>query len=481
MARLRLSHGFGVDARDTRFRVSAFGGGVSNIILSRPIVDAEGAVVNPDPTGTAEITLATVMLLAVGSVENPNPTGTSTIDLTVPTVDASGIGGSPTLLSVDFTTQSVSPLTFERSGSGYSVQDSETTLLLSGGFTSSNVARFGRHLAALPLMLVFEETRANRTRQSSAYDQSGWDFNGGNGATRTSGQTGPDGAASAWTLTSISGQWCIGESTGTGTAASQTFSAWHKAPSGSAGTGLVAYRMSDFVRSPCNTAVTTAWKRIHGLAANSLGSGFGVTVCDGRDFSASGGLTAGARNFDTFGVQREDGLFPTEHIPTTTAAVTRNGERLFYATASTLLASDASHRPYYDLYPKGSSGQYLADMRLWYYDANNHAEVVFSTGAVKITIAGSAYTTPVAMTWAADDHVEIWLPAGGGSVATEVKYRVNGGSWTILSTGSPPTQADVPFSTSALDVLCGPGATQQFTARVKTYEVYEAGSAPAGA
>jgi hypothetical protein len=383
------------------------------------------------------------------------------------------------LFSADFTMQSVGGgsvssygLSFERASSGYSVRTGTSTVATGGTISSNDVPRFGHVLDADPIALVLEEARTNVITHSNDYSNAFWSVT----ATRTAGKTDPAGGTNASRIQAASGSFFLGETAASGSSANWSASAWFRSDSGTQSPNANLYRPTAG-RVGSSVSFSTAWGRA-AISATGV-SDFGSYVpVDGRDWSAIGGLVAGAHDVHVYGAQRETAKFTSELINTSGASLTRAGERLYRSTGSSLLTATGALRFYAKLRPKGSSAQYASDMRFWHVDANNHAEVVASTGAVKITIGGTAYTAAVAATWAANDLVEFWLAAGGGSLATVVKYRVNGGSVTTLSTSSPPTQAAITIS-STCDLLCN-GTSNQFTSRVERIECYPNGSAPVG-
>jgi hypothetical protein len=82
------------------------------------------------------------------------------------------------------------------------------------------------------------------------------------------------------------------------------------------------------------------------------------------------------------------------------------------------------------------------------------------------------------MSWSTGDLVELWVAAGGGT-ACDVKYRVNGGAVTTLSTGSPTAFGAITVA-GALDLLCN-GTSNQFTAWVRRIRTFRSDSAPSWA
>lgn len=185
------------------------------------------------------------------------------------------------------------------------------------------------------------------------------------------------------------------------------------------------------------------------------------------------GIVAGARDVIVDCQQCEDNsMWASEYIPTSGGTATRAGERLFYPNGATWI-DKGRLSIYVSLEPKGSSSQYVNNMRIASFDALNYCGVNAISHAIECVVGGVMYTTPLALSWAAGDLLEIWIEFGGGVLATKVEYRVNGGSWTIVSTGLPPTQAAI-VATGAIDLFCS-GTTLQFSAWLRGIQVFQSG------
>ncbi len=198
---------------------------------------------------------------------------------------------------------------------------------------------------------------------------------------------------------------------------------------------------------------------------------------DGRDWSAFGGIVAGTRDQDVWRANFQQGSFVVDSIFTTAQIVT-TGDNLNLTNGSMWRDPSGRISFYCKMYPKGSLSQYTATMRFFTIDANNYAEVSNTTGKVTCTVGGVAYTTATAASWSAFDLVEWYIAFGGGSLATVVEYRINGGVWTKLSTGVPPTQAAITVSGS-IDVMCV-GTSNQFSCVLQNITIYRAGYGPVG-
>jgi hypothetical protein len=91
-----------------------------------------------------------------------------------------------------------------------------------------------------------------------------------------------------------------------------------------------------------------------------------------------------------------------------------------------------------------------------------------------VKIGGQSSTTD-AITWAQYDVLELFV-AGGGSLPTVVKWRVNGGATTTCAIGGTTTLGALSIA-SALDLLCST-TTLQFSAWVQTINAYRGTAAP---
>jgi hypothetical protein len=386
--------------------------------------------------------------------------------------------GLPPLAVLDFTAltagalASLPGLSFERASSA-TVQTGTSTLVTAG--IGSNVARAGRLLDAHNVGWLLEEARTNLVHDCRALDAASW--SAGTGTLTVSYANGPDGSAlSADRFVTTSGGFSPIRALGSQTATIAA-SAWLRHPTASG-----QYQLAQFINASTGAVATgtadTTWRRVACTRAWVAQSPVFVPS-DGENLTGiAGGLAAGIRDMVVDLSQCEVGGFASSAIVTSGGTATRAGERGYRATGADYVDNGRVTMVSRSR-PLGSSSQYANDMYLWRTAADTHARVSASTGAVIVTVGGSAYTTPVAMTWAALDLVEIVVAAGGGVLPTLVKYRVNNGSWTTLSTGTPPTQAAI-AAAGALDVMSN-GTAGQFSAVHERAEFHRAGVLPAWA
>jgi hypothetical protein len=391
-----------------------------------------------------------------------------------------------TLFDADFTTQTPGYLTdlakfglvYSRLSSGYSVRTGTSTVLTGGSITGASIPSIGRDADADLPGLVIEEGRTNYVANSRDHAAGGW-FSGTGTYTYTADYAaGPDGSVladrSQVSSNSYSYQW---SPTGAAPGA-YCVSTWHKQGSGGAN-GAALFRVDGTTYSVIYTGTEpSVWTRTSLNQTTTATNAMLWFISYGFDTTIVGGsLGAGSRDTLNDMEQVEQGSFPTQFILTSGATASRASPRVTKTVGSTLLDTTGALRFYLECRPCGSSAQYTSDLQLWRVDANNHAEIDYTTLSIKVTIAGTTYTTPVAMSWARGDILRIWV-AAGGSVATEVKYSTNTGSPINMSTGSPPTFGAITIS-GALD-LWQNNTANVLSAYMMRQRFYKAAKKPAG-
>lgn len=390
-------------------------------------------------------------------------------------------GGIVPLWEADFTTQAAGSgsvasygLSFARASDGFSVQTGTSTVVLVSG---NDTPRYGRALDAHSVGLVIEHTFGHSVlTDSRQITAASWNGAGASGTHTANYANGPDGAALADRSELTGDQFGRFRQSALGTG-SFTYSEWIRHTSASSGQ-VQGYLYNGTAVAAFVMAPTNAWQRFAASSTQSNNVASQIMPVTVQDLTGSGGINPSAADVLTDLHQWEPGLYTTEAVPTSGVGLTRAGERLYHPTASALVSGGRIGFEYVGR-PKGSSSQYAADMVLAITDVSNFIRISASTRAITVRVAGVDYTTPGTMTWAAGDLLEVWVEAGGGSLPTAVKYRVNAGGATVLSTGSPPTQGT--FATpGALDLCCN-GTASQFTSRVEKIRTYAAGVRPAWA
>jgi hypothetical protein len=387
--------------------------------------------------------------------------------------------GPTPLWAADFT--SLTPGSVSLAGYGLSFSRASTATVQINATTVTtgiavDAARAGRLSASDFVGYVHERQSINRVADSVNLSSANWTAFFGS-VTRTAGYAvSPDGTSNGTRCEAPSGV-ALAETAASGSFTRMSGFVWLRAPTGTSQGGSHVYYVAPATRSFDTATRSTTWEKWTSSTSHVANTSSYHSVADGRDFSGSGGLAAGARDIVVWGAQREELAYSTEYIPTSGSAVTRSMDRLYRSVGNDLinlgrLSLEINCRP-----KASTAGYHLMDPYLWYYDANNNARVVYSTGAVVVRIGGVDYTTPVAMSWAANDALDIYI-AAGGSIATDVRYRVNGGSRTVLTTGTPTSFGSLNF-TGALEIMCSSAdSAKSLTAWITRLAAYNLGERP---
>jgi hypothetical protein len=215
--------------------------------------------------------------------------------------------------------------------------------------------------------------------------------------------------------------------------------------------------------------------RIWNTAASSLG---GYLPDDGRNQVAEGGLPAGARDCVIDFMQDEQGTFETEAIVTTGAAASRAFDRLFHPTGSQLLVN-GSVRFETSFRPKGSFADYPGLVsRIWTgIDSGIQAFIANTTHQLVVASNGSTFLVfPVAMSWAKNDLLDLWMVVGNG--VPLAKYRVNGGPAIDLGN---PSGSFGPLTSPSTFEFFSDGSDSALSVRVMSIAMYGGSFSPAWA
>jgi hypothetical protein len=360
-----------------------------------------------------------------------------------------------------------SGLSFSRASSGYSVQTGTTTVATSGGFTSNDAPRCGRRLDADPIGAVIEESRTNQIQRSADIWNAYWTSFGG--ATNAGTMTAPDGTSGGAGIISdaTSGAYGMRYVTINMSGITHITSSWSRYVSGS-----VAAMSTNDSPFPIGYGTTSgAWERFS--PGSVLGGGGSQLVCLGGGGNPLNIANTGVAAF--WGMQLEAGAWMSELIPTSGATATRAGERLYLASAVSYVASGRLGFEV-SLRPKASPANYAGAIRLW-TRSTDYAEIS-TAGALTISIGGSTNTTAAAsFAWTAYDTVQIFIGAGGSS-ASVVSYRVNGGS-VVHPTVTGSALGSVSTG-GALDLLCS-STSSQFSAWVTRLAFWKGAAKPSWA
>ncbi len=355
--------------------------------------------------------------------------------------------------------------TFFRASGGGSVQTSATTVVTAG--LTNDVPRYGYDGACRGLVIECARTDlALRSREMLTAD--GWLLGPGMTADFIAG---PDGGSTGDRANVASGATSNYQTVSVTNAIKYVAGAWFRHASGS-GTGQFVLNTG---ASPADSfAVTSAWaRRTKNFTASATASVSYIPV-DGRDWTGSGGTTAGARDIVCDLHQVEAGAYPTEAIVTTTATATRAGERLNVAAAKIVSASRVEIQ--IDLYAKGAATEYAGDgahVYLLFTDASNYIRIDTATRRLQVAVAGATWSPVTALTWARGDRVTFRVAAGGGSIASRASYSVNGGAYTDLGT----TAAQGTWPATASDV-CSAATASQLSCWLRSVTTYVPGGMP---
>ena len=332
----------------------------------------------------------------------------------------------PPFWEIDFTgraagysTTAPSGLLYSRASCGDSVQTGTSTAVICP--TQADLMKFGRANDAWDAGLLIEGPCTNEVPNPRNLAAASWLIPP---TSLDAAQPNPFGTSGGSYRIAISGTSVFREvaySAGTSTAWTQSQWVLGAAPNAN----LVANGATQ--RFGTTAGSVGAWGRIAVSGSVPLGSSI-ANVVDARDQTASGGLTAGARDVYVDAVQREARAYATSFVP----SGTRNGALLqlpALTRGSGRISLDLRLRP------MGARTAYSATTYLWYVDASNYAAFVPSTGVLTIAIGGATNTVTLPA-WAQYDLLDLYVGAGGG-VATLVKYRLNGGATvTLVVTGS---------------------------------------------
>lgn len=237
---------------------------------------------------------------------------------------------------------------------------------------------------------------------------------------------------------------------------------------------------------------TSTWKRTQMVTASAGSNGTHQYVPNVTfDKSAIGGAgSASSRDYVVDLHQVELGKYATEAIITTTGSVTRNADRLYHTNDSVFQATNGTYN-YVGFEIKFVAKSARADLEGANVSlfANNGASgaaigatINVSTGMLSVQVGTVSQISNVAITWAKDDVVEIWIETGANTT-TVAKYRVNGGAVTNLTSASPQTQSPA-LAGNTLDFFgpAGGGTTSGIVAcRAQRISAYKYNKRPSWA
>lgn len=341
---------------------------------------------------------------------------------------------------------SAAGVTLTRS-SAATVQTSASTVVTAGiGVDDPRVGNAGYGPG-----LVVEESRVN-------YDPYGrgasWGGSAGSFATQTYPYgVGPDGNALSWRHQVASGGFSRYMSASTSVLSPPyTSSLWLRSPDGG---GALVNQIDYWDVSGHRVAAPTteAWARYSRSLLSGANSGGLLAPSDGRDWLATGGIAAGARDVVSDMHQFEAGKFATEFIPTGGgASATRGADSLSLDTWNRLVRGGRIAMEWIFI-PKASAANasnsmwLLGDMEgsgafsLWIaFTVANTISFKYRSGGTPTSIAAAVPT------WNPGDSVRVFAEFGNGT--TYAAISINGGAKTVIGLAATVFDAILPGSFS---------------------------------
>jgi hypothetical protein len=170
-------------------------------------------------------------------------------------------------------------------------------------------------------------------------------------------------------------------------------------------------------------------------------------------------------------VNFETGSIPHEFTVTSKAGTVHS------IPAATIVSSNRLSLTY-TMRPKGSisgTNPWTTSVYLWRQDASNYCEIT-TAGIFNSVIAGSSKSSSTAITFSRGDRIEWWYSGGGGTLATIIKARVNGGA---IQTFTLPIQGTIPNSgTIGLGCDWNAPSTNSFEGWYEFIAAYVTGTSP---
>jgi hypothetical protein len=381
----------------------------------------------------------------------------------------------PQLFSVDFTTYNSGslsnipfPLQFSCNLTNRTVRIGSGSIIIGIGANSGSI---GRRIETDSFGFVLEESRINDLYPTDASLSVTW---GKSDATVTT-ILGPDGVtnnAYNVTDTSLANNGFAFPSNGGSFALSQSVcdSCYYRDISGSAGTGM-AFNYNGFIAGGPGV-VQRILTRPQPTNWTLTSNNYWTKTSGGTVFvPSSTASTTGSAGYAC--LQKENGNFVTEWIPTNTGAVTRPGARLFSEVRSYFIDQDGSINLELRLIPKGSSGSYAANMRLVTMGPADYVEISNTTAKASFVLNGSTYTTASPISFNQYDVLDLWIKAGGTGVSN-IQYRTAITGSVISLSGSAQGQIS---NSGTIDILSN-ASTNQFTSWIQKIKFYKSGDKP---
>lgn len=401
----------------------------------------------------------------------------------------------PILAGGSFSSEPVGSLTnlrglsFSRSSTA-TTHDLQAKTLTKG--ISVDTARIARDSAGRAGLLL-EPTRTNWVLFSENLGGSGW---GAGTAVDTANATAaPDGTLTAYQTSGSAGQYgkFFTKPSTHAVGVYYACSFYEKNNAGGAPNFMTAvYAVTAAAISPLNSS----WGRAERVMADtSGGAGNNYAFVDGRDWTSGGGVAAVA--FNLFRTYHQVETTPdsksvravTSYIPTSGAATTRAGDVL--SVASSTVVTNESVRLYSKavmLNARSTFGEGTSTTATLWRAGSYYVQMSTATGVFTVSarnVADSAFvtdSTTTGITFSSGALLELWVVVGGSS-ATTIKYRIDGGPIVSLTmTGATAMRVlrsgAVPIG-SSVDLFQNAG-TDPFWGIYQDISPYVSGASPVG-
>lgn len=270
----------------------------------------------------------------------------------------------------------------------------------------------------------------------------------------------PDGTTTAARLQPASGEFSnyYGASGAAGRKVASFYGSTRTNPSAQQETsGTVTFQAS------AAWTATAVWTRRSLAFNNADATTFYFIPSDGRDKSGQGGVVGAAHDLESWGYQVELGHQHATDL--VTGGATRAGERFWLTSVP---ANVGGHLVLtVQFIPYAAPQDLDPNSRVWTTVAGDYAEIDPATRRLTISVGGTAYTLPVAMSWFPFNTVRIGTTAGNGQ--SSAYYTVNGSAPVMLGLTAGSHAAITTPAT--IDILSN-GATKELSSLLQRVEVW---------
>ncbi|OIN87578.1 MAG: hypothetical protein AUJ12_02320 [Alphaproteobacteria bacterium CG1_02_46_17] len=400
------------------------------------------------------VTLTSPIDLNGGTITDLNGNAISPLTYTVP--DTSGVKIDYPSLSMDFAADTDGRYTLEgtvyndltsflgATGGTYARNSMATYFDSTGTLqtAAANQPRFDHDPVTHVLKgILIEESRTNLIRQSSAFTTSPW-FHVGSGMTTSSSTTAPDGSTVPfYTFPSTEALY---QDVAVTPGQNASHSIWIKANQ----VTTIGFRNPGSLAScATNTSfvVSTSWQRIT-LTATSTQTSSRLLI-DNR--SSCGYGTAAGLNLAFFGAQIEIGSFPTSHIPTTAATVTRAADSLTLPTGAWFSASEGTSMVWTKASPLASN--LMRFLNMGSLGSNRMLLQKNTASGVRLLSQVSGVTVAAPSTTATFSGGDIKIV--GSYQSNNYGISINGGAAVTALSGAVPAVTSFDIGSQSPDII----------------------------